>query len=372
MDSILSNIEELYKRKEIIKKLQSILYQKQLYGEIKLGLSNKLTEIQKHKISNLYVNFLHYFAEFLVEYNNIKEDNKKKDYPLYNFKFSDPENPVDYFSKLNTLDHELLFYWDCWKKEPSELYKLFHKFLNSPNYTVIPSEPHISQESYDNEIIRAAMFDDGITFFSFVIDKPLTDPSIFNFYGTNGKCIKQGNSNIINKNVQLDQLVVPVVPFIWYREEEMLCPIRGIKKVTKKYVKDTYNYDIDTDPYKVKQDNILKGANLYICLHSLMYYIMKGSNENLLIIPNSFNVNKKFQVKIIPLKDSKIIEIPNGLKINEFVSGSVFIHDTSFSPPGTLHFKVDEDRHENEFICLIKCDELNINMSCLFILTNDF
>ena len=82
----------------------------------------------------------------------------------------------------------------------------------------------------------------------------------------------------------------------------------------------------------------------------------------------------QFQVKIMPLNTCQIIdifEVPGGLKINEFTSGQVFIHGGAFSPPGCLHFKVNEDKDINEFICFIKCESLNIETCCLFVLFND-
>ena len=105
-----------------------------------------------------------------------------------------------------------------------------------------------------------------------------------------------------------------------------------------------------------------------------MYYEMHKNteiNNNTFVVLDNFIQNIPFSVKIVPLNDSEIIERPGGLKINNFTNGSVFIHNRAFSPPGCLHFKVNNDKVKNEFMCYIVCEQLNINVECVIILFNN-
>lgn len=169
----------------------------------------------------------------------------------------------------------------------------------------------------------------------------------------------------MNNKIKLNDSIIPSVPFIWYREQELVCPIDHI----------SYFTDSSIPTYLVIQKNIIGKSNLYICLHSLLYYELHKSsitlNNEPMIIPESYAINVSFDVKIIPLFDSEIKEVSRGLKINEYVSGSVFIHGGAFSPPGCLHFRVCEERDKNIFICFIKNEQLKIELSCLFILINN-
>ena len=185
----------------------------------------------------------------------------------------------------------------------------------------------------------------------------------------------------MNNKIKLNDSIIPAIPFIWYREEELICPIDHIGTLSIEQVKTLYNYDIPTNPYIIVQRHVKDNANLYICLHSLLFYelhkLTNLDNQDIILtiqeIPDHYCINIQFQVKLIPLNTSEIKEVPGGLRINEFTSGSVFIHGGAFSPPGCLHFKVNEDKETNinEFICFIKCESLNIKTCCLFILFND-
>jgi hypothetical protein len=187
--------------------------------------------------------------------------------------------------------------------------------------------------------------------------------------------LKPLNNELLYKQVKLKYLELPVLPFIWYREKETMCPLKNLGIIKKTQVKDIYNYDVPNDIFLIEQTHICTNYNLYISIHSLMYYMMhtdQFKNKNVVKIPGSENVQKTFQVTIISLLNSNIIELPNGLKKDIQVSGSVYTHNESFSPPGTLHFKVDNTLDQNVFICIIKNDELKIDMTCLYILKNDF
>lgn len=191
----------------------------------------------------------------------------------------------------------------------------------------------------------------------------------------------------ITTNLKLNQSIIPCVPFIWYREQEMVCPIDYIKNISfdlaKKIfdIKEKINIDDSEQIYVIIQRNISDSNNLYVCLHSLLYYELHkphgilNSNgnqyDNLLEVPHKFNMNEIFEIMIIPLGDSEIKEIPRGLQINKFTTGCVFIHDCAFSPPGCLHFNVNLEKQYNNLLCHIKCPKFNINMYSLFILFND-
>lgn len=173
-------------------------------------------------------------------------------------------------------------------------------------------------------------------------------------------------------NIDLSGTVIPVVPILWYREEQTVLATNNINLILIEEVKNKYNYDSPLNLFYVEQTHWLKGSNVYICLHSLLYYELNKTNvpENkTFLIPDKYNVNKNFEVMIVPL-NANIIEVPNGLKQNQYVSGPVYIHDKSFSPPGTLHFKLDETREMNEFICYVKNDELNVHIGCLYKVIN--
>jgi hypothetical protein len=163
--------------------------------------------------------------------------------------------------------------------------------------------------------------------------------------------------------LKLNDTIIPRVPFLWYREEEILCPIENI--------------EITEDHIIVTQRNVLDDVNVYICLHSLMYYhIHKDILQNHEIvtqIPNSFNCDKRFEVKLVPYDDqTKIIDTSNGLKCNEYVSGSVFIHGGAFFPLGCLFTRINKDVDVNKLVMYIKSDELGIKeFKCIFILYND-
>jgi len=171
--------------------------------------------------------------------------------------------------------------------------------------------------------------------------------------------------------IKLGQTIIPSVPFIWYREDEMVCPIDYVGQLTISQTKTLYDCEIYTAPYYVVQRHVKDSANLYICLHSLMYYTLFPTQEKVLVIPNNFCRDVRFSVEIVPLGETVICELRGGLKVGESVSGSVFIHDAAFSPPGCLHFKVDNSREKSEFVCVLKCRDLDIHMACLFVLFND-
>lgn len=180
------------------------------------------------------------------------------------------------------------------------------------------------------------------------------------------------------KLIKLNNSIIPSIPFLWYREEQLVCPIDFIGKYKMDNLKklDNENLDMFDDNefiYVIIQRDILSDSNIYLCLHSFLFYNLNKDNENnILVIPDNFFRNIIFDVKTIQLAiENKIIEIRCGLKINEFTKGSVFIHNSSFSPVGCLHFKVHKNTKKNVLFCEIKCNEINVNIKCLFVLMND-
>ena len=102
----------------------------------------------------------------------------------------------------------------------------------------------------------------------------------------------------------------------------------------------------------------------------MYYYLHKNVQSDILHILPQFKANFSFNVMIVPLNGTKIVEVHNGLRVNRYVSGSVHIHDLAFSPAGCLHFKVEKIDNVimREFMCRIICSQLNVDIVCLFVL----
>lgn len=170
--------------------------------------------------------------------------------------------------------------------------------------------------------------------------------------------------------LKLNDATIPCIPFLWYREQEISCPIEYIGIGNKEKLNIQYLTD---DLFVIVQRNVLDDANIYICLHSLLYYNLHNNlikEDEIKTIPDNYAINKSFEVKMITI-DTNIKTVPNGLKDHEYVSGQVFIHGGAFSPAGCLHFKIDKDSQINKILMFIRCEELNIRCKCLFILIND-
>lgn len=171
---------------------------------------------------------------------------------------------------------------------------------------------------------------------------------------------------MINTNIEeiqffkLDNTIIPNIPFLWYRDEQILCPFNEIT--------------VNENTYCITQSHVIKNANIYISLHTLMYNLLYKNNDNtqdkIIIIPSTFNKSMVFSIKII-LLEGAIKEIQNGIKLNEFVNGSVFIHDESFSPPGCFHFKINDNTGKIIFICYVESNELKFSGQYKFILYNE-
>ena len=182
----------------------------------------------------------------------------------------------------------------------------------------------------------------------------------------------------ITTNLQLGQSIVPCVPFVWYREQELTCPIDYISQLQYSKVKETFNtpdnigISDNENIFVLIQRNILDNSNLYICLHTLLFYELHKNQpiqNNLMIVPPNFNSHIMFEVTTMTHEGYELVEIPGGLKLNQGTLGSVFIHDCAFSPPGCLHFNIN--KQQTRLLCKISCPQLNINIHALFVLFND-
>jgi hypothetical protein len=170
----------------------------------------------------------------------------------------------------------------------------------------------------------------------------------------------------LSTTININGTIIPSIPFIWYREQESSCPIDDISIISKNKIKEIYNIDINYEEiFMVTQKYLQNDNNLYICLHTLMYYMIHKNDENILTIDSNYNKNIIFEVETLILNND-FIEVNNGLKNNGKSNGCVFIHDGSFSPPGCFHFKIDKNRYD--IYCMIRCLELGIDMGVLFVL----
>jgi hypothetical protein len=172
--------------------------------------------------------------------------------------------------------------------------------------------------------------------------------------------------------VKLDNTVIPGTPFLWYREEQLICPIEHICKKyfkTLKYLNFKTELQDDDELFVIVQRNVLENSNIYVCLHSLLYCKLVDEKDDILVISPNFNHSVNFNISTDKLED--FTEVHGGLKKDDIISGPVCIHDCSFSPPGCFHFKLPKEQAYTIFYCSITCSQLNISLKCLFFLIND-
>ena len=149
------------------------------------------------------------------------------------------------------------------------------------------------------------------------------------------------------KYIRLGESEIPTIPFLWYREQELVCPIEKIEEIS--YNNSSNNKE---NIYKLSQLNVLPDANLYICLHSLLFNKL---NPDIDVVPGSYAINVNFVTDLI----SDNITVINN-------NGSVNIHDSAFSPCGSHCFKLIDSKKNTEIICNISCPEYQIDMKCVF------
>jgi hypothetical protein len=177
------------------------------------------------------------------------------------------------------------------------------------------------------------------------------------------------------KSITIGKTKIPNIPFIWYRENHITCPINKIEAVDHKYVSNilqeerlpfgSTNYG---NCFLIEQRNVLENANLYISFHSYLYYLSTKQT----VINRRFN--RSYNCKCITLnKDGIIYQHGNSnLKNNQYISGNVYIHHSALSPPNHFKFKVKEDMKEILIIVHGYCNTIkDSNVTCIYKLIND-
>lgn len=179
-----------------------------------------------------------------------------------------------------------------------------------------------------------------------------------------------------NINIQISGTTIPIIPFLWYREEELLCPIELIKRIKYDTIKDLIsknninNINFSDNCYLLVQRNIFNNPKLYISYHAYSYYIEQKNN----FINEKFNKNYTWRSIIIPLDNDDDIIYTNrssNFMKNTYCSGSVYIHGGAFSPPESLKFSINKNIKKTSILIHGICDELNIDIMCLYIIIND-
>lgn len=181
--------------------------------------------------------------------------------------------------------------------------------------------------------------------------------------------------------IDLAGVIIPPIPFIWYREEETYCPIEAIFRVNflqMMLLLDCFNSSKTLLNWNLKyynvviQRNVLEGKNLYISYHSHAYYLCKDDGADKLVIPSSFNKDFRFKCYSEDLLCN--LDFSNNgsnLKDSGWTQGSVFIHDKAFSPPGHFSFTAKQDTDFSVLFNIGYSDEiLDSKVGTLFIIIN--
>lgn len=184
------------------------------------------------------------------------------------------------------------------------------------------------------------------------------------------------DSEILNI-IKLGETLVPSIPFLWYREEQLICPIEYIYKISWKNIKNLFNPNNlipdQENIYLIIQKNILENSNIYICTHAYLYSELNKNNNKILDIPENFNINIPAEIKINFLDilnyKSDFILVNSGLRENIPNRVPVFIHNRAFSPPGIGHIKINKNNLVSGLFSEIKINNSNIKM--VFIIITD-
>lgn len=154
----------------------------------------------------------------------------------------------------------------------------------------------------------------------------------------------------LNIYVKIGDTISPSVPFLWYREQELTCPVDSIKIVDGEFV--------------IVQRHVID-AHVYICAHSLVYYmICKGHiRGNVCVVP--INYNKNFMIDVIMLECDGI-----DVEKCKLGRGHIMIHDSAYSPCGYPYIVVGVGE-KCVMKCKIVCEEVGIDIICNFVLINE-
>jgi hypothetical protein len=178
----------------------------------------------------------------------------------------------------------------------------------------------------------------------------------------------------MNTMVQLDKTMVPDVPFMWYREEQFYCPIAFLSKISEAKMRTIFKTNKPVgECFVLVQKNVLEKAYIYACFHTYAYTKNFPTTDQIVRIPPNFYKNYNFTAGIFSIQDfneTKLQFDQHSFGEDKYTSGSVFIHDAAFSPPGVFRFKVNEELELNTFVVHSSCDELGIVSTCLVLLVN--
>lgn len=161
-----------------------------------------------------------------------------------------------------------------------------------------------------------------------------------------------------NTTIKFDNMDLPALPFLWYRENHIMCPIKNIELIGTPYNK----------IYKITQYNVLENPSLYISFHTISYYIDTKNT----VISSTFNKSYRWECTTYTSDPNMIfINGPSCLSNKNKCSGNAIIHDNSFSPPGDFKFSIKTDCKEVSFMVNCICSSLGINITCFFTIIND-
>lgn len=185
------------------------------------------------------------------------------------------------------------------------------------------------------------------------------------------------NINLFNKEIlpiiKLDgELEIPPVPFIWYREQHIMCEFNKIVRINQNLMREIIKNETNNsilnnelgECYIIHQKTVLDEVPLYASFHSFYYRCVNNMNSNILTIPRSYRKNISFSAILLPIEGNI-----NGTFVNKKENGSVHIHDHAFSPTGCFKFNFNSKNNYCKFI--IHCKHNDIIATCLFILTNN-
>ncbi len=171
---------------------------------------------------------------------------------------------------------------------------------------------------------------------------------------------------------------VPNIPFVWYREEQILPTFEFCKFIDKdiftnicnRIKLDASNLGLnDNTEFSISiQRHILSDVNLYISYHGYIYNKMTDDPNDDIVLDSKYNRDHRFSVKTITNNEN--VDFLH-LSRDATVTGSVYIHDSAFSPPGNFHFRKTTD----DTIYLVteaSCRDIpNQKIVSLFVIMND-
>lgn len=180
------------------------------------------------------------------------------------------------------------------------------------------------------------------------------------------------------KQLCVGETIVPTIPFLWYREEQLLAPIEYAAIINKEtFIQITKNLGyINMNDYLNAQDytimvqrNILEDVKMYMSYHSYIYAKDVPTNTQLTNLNPKYNKNHMFSIKTNS-HGNNINHLK--LKKDTYINCSVYIHNSAFSPAGVTNFTIDKDVKITSIISNAYCPkQSNANCSTIFVVIND-